>query len=788
MSNKLGELIQSKIDTIQTMCNNINNASGIRNIHDEIEALQKQLAYVCNLRKQTEELIALVDGEAEAETYKNTLEEKFNSFKILQSSRIEQIKFNSRNDTNTNERNIAKDKEVKKSEFSIGTKILGVIGMLFVIIAAVIFGSMVMVAVSDAVKSLLLMALAICVTMVGYRKTTKDDESIIGKLLLGGGLGLLYLSIYFGYATFEVLSSITMIVMILGLTIVSWGISKLTDSKWVALLTCIGCYLPCLSDVQTGTGGYVIFSIYLIMVGCLTAIMIQGKNWVATAITSSVLSIIANSVFLCISEIPEKMYSLHIILAFMAPVIITYISECSNRNDVIRNCDGKYNVTFANKLFMLIMSTAGAVAMLCAAMDATEFMSDADTKLKAIMYFSGISGIVIVSVVCGVTGLLLSKMCGTKDWCSLMLRTLSVINLSTVLLVVSTPEVFAIALATIALLEARLAKEDNIGLGCEVVSAVSLAIVSMYVVSYLSTSIEHTKFIIDYTPEHWYWCNRDLEYGIAIGTSAIVFVASCILIETSRYRYRSLLPMVAYLSMLAMMYCIVDNVALSIAIENKSGLESSVITTLALTLPAFNIMWILLESGIKSLGEKANRAETKIGFLVTLAASISFQLMSVARVNSEVFSLEVFENLWVLKAIAVIEVVVYTIMLSVAFDKNLRKYSPALRFMLKEVVIFIVGIIQLAIIIGEEMLKLPISCAFILLGIMWIYRGFKSGKSYVRISGLVSIILGVAKSTFIDVLATDNTFLILGFYFFGGLILLGIAAAYNKALKNIENQ
>lgn len=765
---------------MQNMCDNIVKTASVGTLSNEIDALQKQLAYVCSLRKQTEELIELVDNEETANEYREVVENKFNCFKTLQSTRMEQIKsaINNKASSGT-DKNIVSDREVKKSEFSIGTKILGIIGMLFVLIAAVIFGSMVMLAVSDAVKSLILMGLGVCITMLGYVKTTRDDRSILGKLLLGGGLGLLYLSVYFGYATFEIISGITMLVMIIGLTIISWGISKITDSKWVVLLTSIGCYLPCLTDMQIGSDGYVLFSVYLIIVSCLIATMVQGKNWIATVIVSSTLSAIANTVFLCISSIPEQMYSVHVVLVYMVPVIVTCINM---------QCDTDKEVKVANKLLVIISAIVGGSTMLVAAMDAVEFILDADSKTKALMYFSSISGIVIISVVSMVAGLIIGKRCGRKDVCALALKVASVLTISTIAMVVGTNYTFGIVVATIALITARLSKEDGVGIECESISVASLASTLAFIIHYLSNGIEDAGYMTRYATDHWHWIGYEAMYGIGIATSAIVFVASIILIETSRHKYRAVLPVVSYISIMSLLYYVVDSIMLKEAIKNGSGLISGVLTILALTLPLFNVLWIVIEYGTKLLGDKANKKETKIGFLITLGISIVFQFGAVSTVTSDVLSLDTFDNMWVLKALVILEVLVYTVMLSMAFERNLRNYPHALRFILKEVVIFIVGITQLAIVIGEDMMKLPISCAFILLGIMWIYRGFKSGKSYVRISGLVSIILGVAKSTFIDVLATDNTFLILGFYFFGGLILLGIAAAYNKALKNIDNQ
>ncbi len=218
-----------------------------------------------------------------------------------------------------------------KIEMKIGLNWLNKIGILLIIIAIGYFAYYNRENLPNELKGSLFFLTGIIFIISGeifYRKKI----FVFSKGLLGGGIGILYSSIFFSYFTLKIISMNIALLIAVIVTLASLVLALRYNSKTIISLSLAGGYLPLIAYIiaENGFKGDLFYyaMIYLFILNLLVLIISFFKNWTYPNYISFVLNIpsLLYLVFYCPKEYIGLIYacitfSMYLVITLAYPLI-----------------------------------------------------------------------------------------------------------------------------------------------------------------------------------------------------------------------------------------------------------------------------------------------------------------------------------------------------------------------------------------------------------------------------------------------------------------------------------
>ncbi len=231
------------------------------------------------------------------------------------------------------EQTIKKRIKQNKIEMKIGLNWLNRIGILLIIIAVGFFAYYNRGNIPDEVKGSLFFMLGI-VFLIGGEIFYRKKIIVFAKGLLGGGIGVLYSSVFFSYFTLEILSMNAALLVAVIVTLTAIVLALRYNSKTIISVGLIGGYLPFIAYLiaEGGFQGELFYYAmgYLFILNLFIIIISFYKNWVVSNYISFVLNIPAliYLVFWCPKEVIGLIYAC---LTFTMYLFITLAYPLKNK-------------------------------------------------------------------------------------------------------------------------------------------------------------------------------------------------------------------------------------------------------------------------------------------------------------------------------------------------------------------------------------------------------------------------------------------------------------------------
>ncbi|GAB2023661.1 hypothetical protein RyT2_27380 [Pseudolactococcus yaeyamensis] len=169
-----------------------------------------------------------------------------------------------------------------KLETKIGLKVFNYIGIGFIFLAMIVLGRMGVSHVSDEIKSILLFATAF-LFFAGGEYFRRKGKPVFSQGLLGGAFGIYYIATFISYFVFHLFSSSITLYLLLLIAVVSFCFATLYRSRAIGILATVGGYIPLISyltltDVPSDIA-ITIARIYVLLVTTAAVILAQRFKW-----------------------------------------------------------------------------------------------------------------------------------------------------------------------------------------------------------------------------------------------------------------------------------------------------------------------------------------------------------------------------------------------------------------------------------------------------------------------------------------------------------------------------
>ena len=156
-------------------------------------------------------------------------------------------------------------------------------------------------------------AAGVAMTLVGWRLTSK--RRLYGLILQGGGVGVLYLAVFFMLRWYGMVSAPFAFVVFAGLGAAAMLMAVRQDAAVLAVLGLTGAFLaPLLAS--TGSGNYVVLFSYYALLNCFIAGIAWFKAWRALNLTGFVFTFVVASIWGIRSYQPENFATVEPFLIF----------------------------------------------------------------------------------------------------------------------------------------------------------------------------------------------------------------------------------------------------------------------------------------------------------------------------------------------------------------------------------------------------------------------------------------------------------------------------------------
>ncbi|MFV0518745.1 MAG: DUF2339 domain-containing protein [Lachnospirales bacterium] len=232
-------------------------------------------------------------------------------------------------------KNKISEEDIQKSiksfnfELKIGGRVTQAIGMLFIMFALISGGYLVYdffgVTLNDTMKTILMFLVGIVFLLLS--EVMKKRVSRFFSLgLIGGGIGVLYLSTAFGYFIFDgVLTSATTMVLIILISILAFLLSVKNESKTIAVFSLIGGYLPII-DFNLTASFVTGMAIYVFVLNMLVLLVSIKKDWKAVKYIAFALNTVVMVPFISIIIFNEFWGVIPIILFILIIYIVAILT------------------------------------------------------------------------------------------------------------------------------------------------------------------------------------------------------------------------------------------------------------------------------------------------------------------------------------------------------------------------------------------------------------------------------------------------------------------------------
>ncbi len=160
----------------------------------------------------------------------------------------------------------------------------------------------------------------------------KKEKNVFALGLCGGGIGILYLSVFSSYFILNTLILTAALLVSLLITAISIVLAKRYSSQTITAMSLIGGYLPFFSYVfieGLNTKDIYIAMSYLLVLNLTILILSTEKRWTFIKYLSFVLNI-STSIYLMLSlnnDIISILYSLTIFIMYMSIILVKPINE-----------------------------------------------------------------------------------------------------------------------------------------------------------------------------------------------------------------------------------------------------------------------------------------------------------------------------------------------------------------------------------------------------------------------------------------------------------------------------
>jgi uncharacterized membrane protein len=115
---------------------------------------------------------------------------------------------------------------------------------------------------------------AIAMSIFGYHRAQKPEHRMFGQAMQGGGLGILYLLVYFMLARYQIISETLAFVLFTMMGVVCVLLAARQDSRSLAMLGISGAFLSPVMAVSSGGSQITLFSYFLLL-----NVFILSVNW-----------------------------------------------------------------------------------------------------------------------------------------------------------------------------------------------------------------------------------------------------------------------------------------------------------------------------------------------------------------------------------------------------------------------------------------------------------------------------------------------------------------------------
>lgn len=196
------------------------------------------------------------------------------------------------------------EKEISKKlnsinfEFKFGSKFTSIIGILL-IMTALIYGSYLTYnffshTISNTAKTIAIYLVGLSLLGVAEKLKTSVKKSYY-TTLLAGGIGVLYLATGVGYFVFDnVLSGLTVLILVCTISITSFLLATKKDAKVVAIFALIGGAMPII-DLNFSTTIVTALSIYILGLNLLALLVSVNKNWIEIKYFTLIINFLSTS-------------------------------------------------------------------------------------------------------------------------------------------------------------------------------------------------------------------------------------------------------------------------------------------------------------------------------------------------------------------------------------------------------------------------------------------------------------------------------------------------------------
>lgn len=177
-------------------------------------------------------------------------------------------------------------------ETKIGLKGFNYIGIGFIFLAMLVLGRLGIQHISDGLKSGLLFATAF-LFFIGGAYFRRQDKSIFAQGLIGGAFGMSYIATFTSYFVFHLFASPVALAILLGISGLSFIFATLYRSRAIGNLAILGGYVPLIAYLALTQGpsdvAMTVARLYVLLITTVAVLLSQRFNWQELTLLAYVL-------------------------------------------------------------------------------------------------------------------------------------------------------------------------------------------------------------------------------------------------------------------------------------------------------------------------------------------------------------------------------------------------------------------------------------------------------------------------------------------------------------------
>ncbi len=224
------------------------------------------------------------------------------------------------------ESTIKKRTAANRLEMKIGLKWFNILGIIIIIIAVGAFAFYIRESLNEYVKGMAIALLGIVFLIGGEYFYFAKKHEVFGKGLIGGGIGILYSSLFYSYFLLKILSQEAALFLSVLITLSAIILALVNNSKTIISLGLIGGYLPFIAYIISEQGlkneQFYYAMIYLFIINALVLSVSLFRKWTVTSYISFILNTpaLVYLAFNCASKPAAIVYTA---ITFLMYIVIT---------------------------------------------------------------------------------------------------------------------------------------------------------------------------------------------------------------------------------------------------------------------------------------------------------------------------------------------------------------------------------------------------------------------------------------------------------------------------------